>query len=199
MDPNDNVSSILTDRFREALNYAYSLHVNQKRKGTQIPYFAHLLGVTSLVLEDGGGEDEAIAAMLHDAVEDQGGLDTLSTIEDRFGEWVAFIVASLTDSYKSPKPDWRIRKQNYISNLSKAPIEVRRVSLADKLYNARSILQSLHVQGECTWLRFRGGKDGTLWYYETLVDIFSATGDDQMTKELSRVVSEIKKLAYRNS
>ena len=137
--------------------------------------------------------------MLHDAVEDQGGLDTLSTIEERFGERVAFIVASLTDSYECPKPDWKIRKQNYISNLSKAPIEVRRVSLADKLYNARSILQTLHEEGEDTWLRFKGGKDGTLWYYDALVDVFSATGDDQMTKELSRVVSEIKKLAYRNS
>ena len=196
MDSNDNVPLILTDRFREALDYAYRLHENQNRKGTQIPYFAHLIGVTSLVLEDGGGEDEAIAAMLHDAVEDQGGLDTLSTIEDRFGERVAFIVASLTDTYESPKPDWRVRKESYISHLSKAPTEVRRVSLADKLHNARSILLSLQVEGEKTWFRFNGGKDGTLWYYDTLVEIFSTTGDDLMTDELSRVVSEIKKLAY---
>jgi len=195
MDPNDNVPRILTERFREALNYAYRLHVDQKRKGTQIPYFAHLLGVTSLVLEDGGGEDEAIAAMLHDAVEDQGGLDTLSTIEDRFGERVAFIVAALTDTYENPKPDWRFRKESYISHLSKATTEVRRVSLADKLHNARSILLSLQVEGEKTWFRFNGGKDGTLWYYDMLVEIFSTTGDDLMTDELSRVVSEIKKLA----
>lgn len=195
MDPKVNYPRILSDRFREALDFAYRLHVNQKRKGTQIPYFAHLLGVTSLVLEDGGGEDEAIAAMLHDAVEDQGGLDTLSTIEERFGKWVAFIVDSLTDAYESPKPDWRLRKERYISHLTNAPTEVRRVSLADKLHNARSILLSLQVEGEDIWLRFSGGKDGTLWYYDALVKVFSATGDDLMTKELSHVVSEIKKLA----
>ena len=196
MDPNVIVPQILTDRFRDALDYAYRLHENQNRKGTQVPYIAHLLGVTSLVLEDGGGEDEAIAAMLHDAVEDQGGLDTLSTIEKRFGKWVAFIVDSLTDSYENPKPDWRFRKERYVSHLTTAPTVVRRVSLADKLHNARSILLSLQVEGEDTWLRFNGGKDGTLWYYDALVDVFSATGDDLMTKELSRVVSEIKKLAY---
>ena len=195
MDTDDVGPIILTDRFREAIDYAFNLHKDQKRKGTKIPYFAHLLGVTSLVLEHGGGEDEAIAAMLHDAVEDQGGLDTLAKIKDRFGERVAFLVWSLTYSHEIPKPDWKIRKKNYISHLSKAPDEVRLVSLADKLHNARSILLSLQVDGEETWLRFSGGKNGTLWYYDSLVDVFSATGDDVMTKELSCVVAEIKKLA----
>ena len=196
MDNNDHVPNILTNRFEEALNLTYCLHANQKRKCTQIPYIAHLLGVTALVLEDGGGEDEAIAALLHDAVEDQGGVETLDIIRDRFGERVAFIVEALTDSYEIPKPDWRVRKENYIAHLKAVPSDVRRVSLADKLYNARSILAALQTEGDKTWMRFNGGEEGTLWYYQSLVSVFSMTGDDLMTSELARVVSEIKRFAY---
>ena len=195
MNPKDRISGVLTCRFEEAMKFAYRIHANQKRKGTQIPYIAHLLGVTALVLEDGGGEDEAIAALLHDAVEDQGGVDTLEKIQRRFGEQVASIVEALTDSFEIPKPDWLIRKKNYIAHLKDVSPEVRRVSLADKLHNARSILATLQKEGEDTWSRFSGEKDGTLWYYNALVRIFSESGDDYMTRELTRVVSEINREA----
>jgi (p)ppGpp synthase/HD superfamily hydrolase len=195
MNPKDRISIVLTSRFEEAMKFAYRLHANQKRKGTQIPYIAHLLGVTALVLEDGGGEDEAIAALLHDAVEDQGGVETLEIIQQCFGDRVASIVEALTDSFETPKPDWLNRKQNYIAHLKDVSPEVRRVSLADKLHNARSILATLQEEGENTWSRFSGEKEGTLWYYNALVRIFSESGDDYMTRELDRVVSEINRAA----
>jgi (p)ppGpp synthase/HD superfamily hydrolase len=195
MDSNKDDPKLLSERFKSAMNLAYDLHVNQNRKGTQIPYIAHLFGVAALVLEDGGSEDEAIAALLHDAVEDQGGIETLDKIRDCFGEQVASIVASLTDSYEEPKPDWRLRKENYIEHLKDAPPEVRRVSLADKLYNARSLLAKLQTEGDKTWLHFTGGKEGTLWYYKSLVLVFSKGGTDQMTKELVELVSKIDQLA----
>jgi len=184
----------LTERFEEALVFSTQLHASQKRKATNIPYIAHLLGVTSLVLEDGGDEDEAIAAVLHDAVEDQGGEKILDEIRRRFGERVAMIVQGCTDSYTFPKPPWRERKDNYIDHLRRAIPEIRRVSLADKLYNARAILKTYRQIGEITWERFTGGRVGTLWYYRTLVSIFKQTGDDYMTAELERVVSELERL-----
>lgn len=186
---------ILTERFEAALVYAFRLHREQLRKKSQTPYIAHLLSVTGIVLEDGGDEDQAIAALLHDAVEDQGGMETLEQIRRRFGDRVATIVDALTDAYGSPKPPWRPRKQKYIDHLKNASIEVRRVSLADKLHNARTILFSLQQDGEDTWSRFKGGKEGTLWYYRSLVDVFQRTSDDQLTAELSRVVGEIERLA----
>jgi GTP pyrophosphokinase len=183
----------LTKRFEEALVYSTQLHTSQNRKGTNIPYVAHLLGVTSLVLEDGGDEDEAIAALLHDAVEDQGGQKILDAIKRRFGEKVAIIVQGCTDSFTIPKPPWQERKENYIVHLRGAIPEVRRVSLADKLYNARAILKTYRKIGETTWERFTGGREGTLWYYRTLMSIFMQTGDDSMTAELERVVSELER------
>ncbi|UCF28016.1 MAG: HD domain-containing protein, partial [Chloroflexota bacterium] len=134
------MSNFLTDRFEEALIYAARLHAEQKRKRSSVPYFAHLLGVTSLVLEDGGEEDEAIAALLHDAVEDQGGVETLMDIRLKFGSEVADIVDALTDSYTDPKPPWRERKEAFIASIRTASPAVIRVSLADKVYNARATL-----------------------------------------------------------
>lgn len=185
----------LTSRFEEAFVYASRLHAKQNRKGTKIPYIAHLLGVTALVLENGGDEDEAVAALLHDAVEDQGGLRTLQEIRRRFGDRVADIVDGLTDTYSFPKPPWRERKITYIDHLRSASPEVRRVSLADKLHNARAILFTLQTEGEKTWERFHGGKSGTLWYYRTLVSVFQEGGSDFLTSELARVVSQIERLA----
>ena len=185
----------LSERFEQALTFATRLHAGQTRKSTDIPYIAHLLAVTSLVLEDGGSEDEAIAALLHDAVEDQGGLRTLEEIERRFGEKVAYMVDALSDAYTKPKPPWRERKQGYISHLKQASPGVRRVSLADKLHNARDILRTLMNEGDLTWKRFKGGKDGTLWYYHSLVEVFEESGADYMTYELARVVGEIERLA----
>jgi (p)ppGpp synthase/HD superfamily hydrolase len=179
----------LTARFTEALAYAAALHVTQRRKGTDIPYIAHLIAVAALVLEDGGGEDEAIAALLHDAVEDQGGRETLAAIRKRFGERVAGIVRGCTDADTTPKPPWRERKERYIAHLRTAPPEIRRVSLADKLHNARAILRDLRTGGGAVWERFNGGKEGTLWYYRTLADLFHATDSGPNADELVRVVA----------
>lgn len=184
----------LTERFENALRYAFALHGEQARKGSGTPYMAHLLGVTALVLENGGDEDNAIAALLHDAVEDQGGLATLAEIRRRFGDRVAEIVEGCTDSYEIPKPPWRERKERYLAHLRQASADVRRVALADKLYNARSILYDLKRSGEDVWARFRGGKDGSLWYYQALAEIFQ---DDTsvLAGELVAVVGQIVLLA----
>ncbi len=184
-------AQFLTSRFEQALVYAVRLHSNQTRKQTQVPYIAHLLGVTGMVLEDGGTEDEAIAALLHDAVEDQGGLETLEEIRSQFGSGVAEMVLALSDSTTQPKPAWRKRKQEYIDSLPGAsPAEIR-ISLADKVYNARSILRDLRLEGDRIWSRFNGGKDGTLWYYDSLVDAFRTHGDQPLLSELTRILEQI--------
>jgi len=186
---------VLSQRFEEALVYANRLHARQLRKGSQVPYISHLLGVTALVLEDGGDEDLAIAALLHDAVEDQGGRETLAEIRRRFGERVATIVDGCTDTYENPKPDWRSRKVAYLQHLRKASEDVRRVSLADKLHNARTILMDLRQYGEETWTRFNGGKEGTLWYYRSLVEIFQQVDSRPMVIELAGIVKSIEEIA----
>lgn len=185
----------LTQRFDRALALARQLHAGQMRKGTDIPYISHLLAVTSLVLEDGGGEDEAIAALLHDAVEDQGGLDTLAEIRRQFGDRVAEYVLGLSDTFEDPKPPWQQRKDEYLQHLRTAPPQVLRISLADKLHNARSIRQDLRNRGEALWDLFRGGREGTLWYYRTLVEIFQETTDSILVSELAQVVEDIHQLA----
>lgn len=185
----------LTERFEDALVYAAQLHSRQTRKGTDVPYVSHLLAVTALVLQDGGDEDQAIAALLHDAVEDQGGRGTLAEIRQRYGDRVASIVESCTDAYELPKPPWQERKENYLAHLPEATPDARRVSLADKLHNARSILRDLRQEGPVVWSRFKGGREGTLWYYRSLVEIFRATGSDYMVEELDRVVTAIEGLA----
>jgi (p)ppGpp synthase/HD superfamily hydrolase len=185
----------LTPRFEEALVYATRLHARQKRKGTEIPYVTHLMSVAALVLEDGGGEDEAIAALLHDAVEDQGGKATREEIRRRFGDRVAHIVDGCTDADGIPKPPWQERKERYIEHVRHAPPEVRRVSVADKLHNARTILADFRQDGGTVWARFSGGKEGTLWYYRTLAQVFREAGSGFMVEELNRVVSELEQLA----
>ena len=190
----------LTPRFGQALLFAFQLHNGQLRKGSRTPYIAHPLGVTSLVLEDGGDEDEAIAALLHDAAEDQGGLETLEQIRRRFGDRVAMIVDGCTDTYETPKPAWRQRKDDYLAHLPTASPSVWRVSLADKLHNARTILVDLHSQGGQVWERFNGGKDGSLWYYHSLVQIFqqlynSGLVRSPMVAMLDEVVAQIEQLA----
>lgn len=189
------MSNFLTDRFEEALIYAARLHAEQKRKRSSVPYFAHLLGVTSLVLEDGGEEDEAIAALLHDAVEDQGGVETLMDIRLKFGSEVADIVDALTDSYIYPKPPWRERKEAFIASIRTASPAVIRVSLADKVYNARATLWDIRREGESGWDRFNGGKEGTLWYYRQLVREFALHGPRNLLSELTRIVEELERIS----
>lgn len=186
-----------TARFEEALVYAARLHAAQTRKGSGIPYVAHLLSVAALVLEDGGGEDEAIAGLLHDAIEDQGGAPTREEIRRRFGARVADIVDGCTDAETMPKPPWRERKERYLVHLRHAPAEVRRVSAADKLHNARAILADFRAHGEALWDRFSGGRAGTLWYYRTLVTTYqeAASGPSPLVEELDRVVTELERVA----
>jgi (p)ppGpp synthase/HD superfamily hydrolase len=187
--------SKLTNKFEEALVYANHLHAEQKRKRSLVPYIAHLLGVTSLVLEDGGNEDEAIAALLHDAVEDQGGLDTLEEIRLRFGDIVAEIVLSVSDSFTDPKPPWRERKEKYIASISSASPQALRVSLADKVYNARTTLRDIRIEGELAWERFNGGKKGTLWYYRRLIEEFSKRGSSSLLNELIRIYDQLEQIS----
>jgi GTP pyrophosphokinase len=192
------MNQVLSSKFEEALILATRLHSNQVRKGTRIPYVAHLLAVTALVLEDGGDEDQAIAALLHDAVEDQGGIEILDEIRRRFGERVAHIVEGCSDSFESPKPHWRERKVNYLRHLREADIDVLRVSLADKLHNACSILHDLQQHGDVIWERFKGGKDGTLWYYRSLEDVFHENDFSPMVGELQHVFNKIEGLTKRS-
>lgn len=187
--------TMLSPRFADALHYACQLHASQVRKGTTIPYVAHLLGVASLVLEHGGDENEAIAALLHDAVEDQGGPPTRAEIARRFGEGVAVIVDGCTDANTTPKPAWRERKERYIAHLPHASPSVRLVSAADKLHNARAIVRDVRTVGDAVWGRFTGGKAGTLWYYRALADVFHAVGPDALAAELARVVAEMEAVA----
>lgn len=185
-------------RFDQALVYAHQLHARQTRKGTTVPYVGHLLAVTAIVIENGGTEDEAIAALLHDAVEDQGGAATRAEIQRRFGENIVLIVDGLSDTDQMPKPPWRARKEAYIAHLGEASPSVMLVSLADKIHNAGSILRDVRNEGDSVWSRFTGGKDGSLWYYRALVEAFRARGQfTTMVDELDRIVTELEQLAVR--
>jgi GTP pyrophosphokinase len=181
----------LTERFKEALALATDVHRGQSRKGTSVPYVSHVLGVCSLVLEDGGSEDEAIGALLHDAVEDGGGRPMLDEIRRRFGERVAEIVWACSDTDETPKPPWKERKTRYIEHVRQAGPDARRVSCADKLHNARSILRDYRALGERLWDRFTASGDETLWYYRELVAAFRQSDRSPLVAELERVVSEL--------
>ncbi|MGK7902226.1 MAG: HD domain-containing protein [Hormoscilla sp.] len=186
---------MLSEKFTEALTFATELHATQKRKGSGVPYIAHLLGTASIVLEYGANEAEAIAALLHDAIEDQGGTPTREAIRRRFGDAVTAIVDGCTDADSIPKPPWRQRKEAYIASIPTASASVRLVTAADKLYNARSILKDYRVLGEELWQRFAGGKAGTLWYYRALVEALRAAASTPLVEELDRVVTQIEQLA----
>jgi (p)ppGpp synthase/HD superfamily hydrolase len=182
---------MLTSRFEQALTYAFRLHSGQERKGNGVPYFSHLMSVSALVLENGGDEDQAIAALLHDAVEDQGGQATLDEIGERFGEHVAEIVAACSDSFEMPKPPWRQRKERYIAHIPTTYPAARLVSLADKVHNARTIVTDVRQIGDDIWRRFKGGKEGTRWYYRQLAGVFRATGSEPLIDELEQLVKEL--------
>ena len=187
----------LSPRFLEALGFAAELHLDQKRKGTDIPYLSHILAVASIVMEHGGTEDEVIAALLHDAVEDRGGRPMLEQIRQRFGDSVAGIVEGCTDAFVEPKPPWKPRKEAYLAHLRdpKTSPSVRLVSAADKLHNARAIQRDYRQLGEPLWSRFTGAREGTLWYYGAVVDALKAAGSTPLLQELEEVVREIQSLA----
>ena len=186
------------DRLKHAFSLALELHGNQTRKGSQIPYIGHLLGVTAIVIDDGGSEPEVIAALLHDGPEDAGGEATLARIREEFGDEVADIVNLLSDTFEDPKPPWKARKEEYLAHLEALPADdfgrkVLRVSLADKLHNVRSILLDRHEIGEKIWDRFNGGKDGSLWYYQSLASIYEEKlgGEAPVVIEFGAAVGEL--------
>ncbi len=196
-------TTVLTHRFDRALVYATHVHGGQTRKGTSIPYVAHVLAVAATVLEYGGSEDMAIAALLHDAVEDQGGEPRLADVRNRFGTRVADIVRSCSDSTAvgQPKEDWLTRRRNYLDHIKTADHETLLVSLSDKIHNARSILRDLRREdvGEMIWDRFKGSREETLGYYEELSEIFlelfkskGQPGQRQLAKELAEIVKVLR-------
>jgi (p)ppGpp synthase/HD superfamily hydrolase len=184
-------------RLIQALGVAAQLHAEQWRKGSEVPYLAHLLGTCSIALEYGADEDEAIAALLHDAIEDVEPAGDARAAVAAFGERVLRIVEGCTDTDQHPKPPWRERKQAYIDHLADADASVLLVSAADKLHNARSMNADLRRHGAATWDRFNGGRDGSLWYYRALIDAFRANPahDAALVEELDRAVSEMEALA----
>ncbi len=184
----------LSARFDEALVFASRLHAQQLRKGSAIPYISHLLSVAALVLENGGSEDDAIAALLHDAVEDQGGDATRQEIFRRFGPRVGEIVNGCTDADTLPKPPWQARKDAYIAHLQTATPSILLVSAADKLHNVRSLLKDYALVGEALWQRFKVGKERTLWYYRSLVEVYNARYPTPLTTELTRAFHELEAL-----
>jgi GTP pyrophosphokinase len=187
----------LTERFEEALVYAVRQHAGQWRKGGTVPYATHVLGVASIVLDHGGDEDQAIAALLHDVVEDCGGMPRLEEISRRFGKRVARMVDGCTDSYEIPKPPWLERKKEYLVRVQNEEPDTLVVSAADKLHNTRALLRHLQERGEETWDLYNGGKEGTLWYYRALWDLYREKIPGLMTDELGRVIARIEELAER--
>jgi (p)ppGpp synthase/HD superfamily hydrolase len=193
-------ATVLTDRFDRALLYATHVHGGQVRKGTSIPYIAHLLAVAATVLEYDGCEDMAIAALLHDAVEDQGGEPRLADIRNRFGDRVADIVRACSDSVANvsagqPKEGWQLRKTRYVEHLGSADQDTLLVSLADKIHNARSILRDLRKPevGEAVWDRFKGSRKDTLSHYRALANAFMKHRPGQLADELGEIVDVLEK------
>lgn len=186
-----------SQRLCDAFALALRLHGGQQRKGTSIPYIAHLMAVCAMVLEHGGDEDQAIAALLHDGPEDHGGRDTLELVRGRFGARVAGIVEACTDTFDDPKPAWRPRKEAYLQQLTQVDRDVLLVSLADKIHNLSSIVAHYREHGEKLWKRFAGKKEGTLWYYRSLRELFVNRHEDVPAPLLDlyrRAYSEIEHL-----
>jgi (p)ppGpp synthase/HD superfamily hydrolase len=182
----------LSSRFLDAFAYAARLHAAQQKKGASTPYLAHLMSVTALVLDDGGTEEEAIGALLHDAVEDQGGRGRLDDIRERFGPEVAAIVEGCSDSFTTPKPPWIERKRAYVEHARHLDGPTLRVSSADKVTNATAILRDWHKVGDRVWDRFNASREDVLWYYGSLVEAFRASGGGALTEELARVVAALR-------
>src|SRR5688500_8523485 len=178
----------LTSRFDDAFTYAHEVHAAQTRKGNASPYIGHLMGVASIVLDDGGSEDEAIAALLHDAAEDQGGRERLEDIRRRFGDEVARIVEDCTDAWDIPKPPWAERKQAYVRHARELGGPSLRVSAADKVHNAGAILRDLRHAGDQVWGRFNAAPDDVVAYYAGLVGAYREAGGGRLVEELDWIV-----------
>lgn len=187
----------LSPRLADAFGYALDVHSGMTRKGTAIPYMAHLMGVTSLVLQYGGSETEAIGALLHDAAEDAGGHDRLADIRARFGDEVARIVDGCSDSFETPKRPWLERKQQYVDRVPDEPASVILVSASDKIHNVGAIIEDYRTSGDALWARFNkdAGKTGTIGYYRGLVTAYRANGrHPRVVDDLDRLVTELEAL-----
>jgi (p)ppGpp synthase/HD superfamily hydrolase len=184
----------LTERFQEALVYAFELHRHQKRKTDNTPYFAHLMSVSALVLEDGGSEDEAIAALLHDTLEDCHDRAIATEIAARFGDRVLTIVEGCSEPIGFPKPPWCDRKLYYLEHLRSASDAVLRVSIADKLHNARSLLMILQRDGQSVWSSFHQGQTGFFWFYDALLALYrELTACSVLRMELEQVYQALRR------
>jgi GTP pyrophosphokinase len=184
----------LGPRFQEALAFAARIHTGQYRKGTTIPYVSHVLAVAALALENGADEDVAMAAVLHDAVEDGGGLPVLDDIRARFGDRVAGIVMECTDAVATPKPPWRPRKEAYLAHLATASEGARLVTLCDKVHNATSIVRDLGREGTAFWDRFNAGPRDTVWYYRGVLEALSGREDRPLLAVLRAAVEELERM-----
>ena len=182
---------ILTERFDQALVYTNGIHREHMRKGTSIPYMSHLMSVAALTLEHGGDEDQAIAALLHDAAEDCGGQKRLDDIRDKFGDDVADMVADCTDSWIEPKPKWRVRKEAYVASIATKPERSLLVTLADKTHNARAIISDLNDIGVELWNRFSAPREDGIWYYEALATALAERTNIQLVDELKRCTASM--------
>ncbi|SIH39247.1 metal dependent phosphohydrolase [Mycobacteroides abscessus subsp. abscessus] len=190
----------LTHTFTAALTYAATTHQHQTRKGGETPYLGHLLSVAALVIEAGGTETQCIAALLHDAPEDQGGIQTLQDIGARFGQDVERIVAQCSDTFDTPKPPWRERKQRYIEHLNDADDDTIVVSLADKVDNARAILRDFRDVGDLLWQRFSvNDPNDHLWYYRSLLDVYARRTDSWLVDDLRRTLDTLEELVDHNT
>lgn len=174
----------------EALGLAADAFRDRRRKGTGIPYLSHLLQVMVWVAENGGDEEQMIAALLHDYLEDIEG-SSAEALEQCFGPRVRRLVEALSDSQTHPKPPWRERKDLYLAHLERAPAEVKLVCACDKLHNARSILRDLETEGEALWDRFNAGRDETLWYYGAVLGALEAGWDHALIGFLREAVTAI--------
>lgn len=183
--------SVLTPRFEAALVYATKLHRHQRRKVNAVPYASHLLGVAALVLEDGGTEEEAIAALFHDAIEDQGGTKTLIALRDCFGDRVAAIALGCTEPAAADYASWIRHKQAYLQQLRRADPSVQRVALADKLHNGGSLLRNLAEAGDSTWQAFAGSPSEILWFYQEAAVCFETMKPGWMATELTQVAQRL--------
>lgn len=184
----------MTARFEEAVAYAMVVHGTATRKGSGVPYVSHLLQVAGLALHSGGNEDEAIGALLHDAVEDGGGLPRLRDIEGRFGAPVARIVHGCSDSFETPKRPWLERKAQYVGRIPDESASVVLVSAADKLHNVTAILSDYRERGDALWHVFNkdAGQSGTIGYYRGLVAAYTATGHHpRLIRDLDVAVSQL--------
>jgi len=183
--------ALLDSRFDQAFLLAAELHREQTRKGSGVPYVSHLMAVAALAVEHGGDEDVAVAALLHDAVEDQGGDPVRRRIREQFGDRVSDLVEACTDADVIPKPPWQARKEAFIAGLTTAPPEVRLIVACDKLHNAAATLDDLRADGPAVWEKFKGGKDGTLWYLRSVLEIIEPDLPQRLALRLRRTIEAL--------